>query len=131
MSLLAELLEGYAQRSTAATLATVATQASETARESHESRELQGCEHVIVGTRALTKAERRAIVDAYHELARTLAAHSDCPRAIRTVEAGDDTRPVLLAVALRGVGFCTMRVPRERYDGVRVLEMMERRGASA
>lgn len=131
MSLLAELLEGYSQRSAAATSATVATQASETARESHESRESQECEHVMGGTRVLTKAERHAIVDAYHKLARTLAAHPSCPRAIRTVESGHETGPVLLAVAVRGAGFCTVRVPRERYDGVRVLEILDRRGASA
>lgn len=77
----------------------------------------------------LSKPERRAVMDAYHELARTLAEHPECKRAVRTVEEPEDAPTVLLAVAVRGAGYCTLRIPRKRYDGFKVIELLDRASA--
>lgn len=128
---LAELIRGASPAQVATlTLATPATHGPTVATVATVTvANAQGDETRAPAVRALTGAERRAVADAYRALARTLDEQPDTPRAIRTVEAGDDAAYVLLAVAVRGAGYATLRVPRERYNGFKVLELLERRSA--
>lgn len=38
-----------------------------------------------------------------------------------------DADPMILAVAIRGVGTCELRISRAKYDGMQLLELIERR----
>ncbi|MBI4191556.1 MAG: hypothetical protein HY525_13585 [Betaproteobacteria bacterium] len=44
--------------------------------------------------------------------------------AVTDIEAEPDA--VILALAIRGVGTCELRIPREKYDGVLLLDLIER-----
>ena len=58
---------------------------------------------------------------AYTRLGRTLAEHPDIKRAVEVVD--PDSDPVLLAIAVRGCGYVTLKTPRKQYDGFKLLEL--------
>lgn len=39
----------------------------------------------------------------------------------------DTTDPVIVAVAIRGIGTCEIEIPKARYDGAKILELVERK----
>ena len=41
-----------------------------------------------------------------------------------------DRDAVILALAIRGLGTCELRIPREKYDGVLLLDLIERHGGT-
>jgi len=41
-----------------------------------------------------------------------------------------DPEAVILALAIRGVGTCELRVPREKYDGFLLLDLIARHGGT-
>lgn len=62
--------------------------------------------------------------EAYARLRLQLAEHPTSSFASEVLTPDDD--PVLMAVAVRGAGFATLRMPRERYDGFKLLELVHR-----
>lgn len=63
---------------------------------------------------------------------RVLALLAEQPevRYALTVDELADPQAVTLTLAIRGVGTCELRIPREKYDPFLLLELIERRGAT-
>jgi len=61
---------------------------------------------------------------------RVLAMLADHPEARCAVlsDMRADPGVVLLTMAIRGVATCELRIPREKYDGVLLLDLIERHG---
>jgi len=57
---------------------------------------------------------------------RTLEVLSDNPGITYAVLCDGKGNPVPVAVAIRGVGTCEVLVPRDRYDGLMLLDILER-----
>lgn len=64
------------------------------------------------------------LYEAYAQLSKELAMQPGRRFSCEALE--EDGDPVLLAVAVRGAGFATLRLPRERYDEAKVLEIVHR-----
>lgn len=64
------------------------------------------------------------IEKAYRWCREELAKHPEYRRATYTID--PDAEPVLIAVAVRGVGFATLKVDKSRYDGFELLELIHR-----
>jgi len=58
-----------------------------------------------------------------------LAAHPEARYAALT-DMQADPGGVLLTLAIRGVATCELHIPREKYDGVLLLDLIERHGAT-
>lgn len=56
-----------------------------------------------------------------------LDAHPDAPYGAHV---DTTTDPVRVVVAIRGIALCEVLIPRERWDGVRFLELLEKLGGS-
>jgi hypothetical protein len=70
------------------------------------------------------KALPQGVARAYKRLCRTLAEHPTLKTAVEVLD--PDAEPVLLAVAVRGCGYVTLRMPRANYDEGRLLELTYR-----
>lgn len=64
-----------------------------------------------------------------HRALALLASHPEARIAVLT-DVVSDPKAALLTVAIRGVATCELRIPREKYDGVLLLDLIERHGAT-
>lgn len=69
------------------------------------------------------------IAAAYERLKRELEDHPGIKTAVQVID--PDTEPVLMAVAVRGSGYVTLRMPKANYDGFQLIEMVNRWNAKA
>ncbi len=53
---------------------------------------------------------------------------ADDPGLIYAMQTHDDVEPdaVILTLAIRGKGACELRIPKSRYDGIELLELIEK-----
>ena len=63
------------------------------------------------------------------QLLAMLATRPETRYALLT-DAQNDPESVLLALAIRGIGMCEMEIPRIRFDGIELLELVERHSAT-
>jgi hypothetical protein len=80
------------------------------------------------------EAEAEALPDPRAEARRqrVLAMLSGCQAVRYAVLTDSKAEPdaVILALAIRGVGTCELRVPRKKYDGFLLLDLIARHGAA-
>lgn len=62
---------------------------------------------------------------------RVLAMLADNPNILRAVVVGNpDADPVLVTVGIRDVGTCELAIPAARFDAFKLLDLVERHGAT-
>jgi len=71
----------------------------------------------------------KGLHEAYARLRRELAVNPGLRFASEVLD--PDADPVLLAVAVRGAGFATLRIARGRYDAGQLLEIIDRVGRAS
>ena len=70
----------------------------------------------------IAEARRRRVLQ-------LLAEHPTCRYAVIT-DAEADPEAVLLTLAIRDAGTCELRIPKAKYDGVLLLDLIERHSAT-
>ncbi len=72
-----------------------------------------------------TKPLPTGAASAYGRLKRTLAEHPNIRFASEVLpDKGDDY--ILMAVGVKGAGFAVLRMPKAKFDGFKLIEMVER-----
>lgn len=77
-----------------------------------------------LASRLRTGTLPEGLSEAYARLRRELAAHPGLKFASEVLD--PDSDPVLIACAIRGRGFVTLRIERSRYDGFKLIEIIHR-----
>lgn len=129
MKLAVLIQKGGLQRVATATLATVATDGTENAGTVARVATVAVAESRNAANDApdtlpdpAAEARRRRVLD-------MLAQRPDTRYAVVTdSEAEQDA--VILALAIRGAGTCELRIPKAKYDGTLLLDLIERHGTT-
>ena len=99
-------------------------------------------ERITDETRALIRAHKAELLAALSDPLPDAAAEARRQRvlAILAEKPGDqrayltdmeaDPDAVILVLAIRGLGTCELRIPRDKWDGVLFLELLERHGGT-
>lgn len=78
--------------------------------------------------RLRTRTLPKGLHEVYERLRAELAANPGLKFASETLD--PDSDPVLIAIAVRGAGFATLRIAPEKYDAGRLIQIVQRQGES-
>lgn len=72
--------------------------------------------------------EDQTVTPANERIEKMIVQLADDPGLIYAMQTHDDVEPgaVILTLAIRGKGACELRIPKSRYDGIELLELIEK-----